>query len=604
MAVGFDKLERRLERLEKFFSKKGRGSGRGSFAADGTPVSPLSLSAMSDSLFRTFPQPSFIRPTSTRMVARQEVSVTKRSQSLPETPGTPRLMSLTQTLEEEPTPRTSISRPPRIPKRSSSLSPARRPASLASLGELLEFSFANTPRSRTAIKLESRSRSGSISPKAQSNRQRQFEEVQDVRSAPRRHQHPITPPPSAEYDKSFASTKQGYQTGLPATRISATPPPEELTPEPSPKLSPLLSYESDSSEMDQCTQPQRPRSLGAFTSLSKEAKPPLRRSVSCSSFGVSKSMPKFDPPSKEATSAGNEKREEKSAQSRRHHPTSREPSVSDFLSLSDDDVAGDTSVPLARLPLSSKPPSCALPPDPPGLVLSPQVSAGTRLLTLSPPLATRPATAAAFEAARIAGRYRFDLVYVVNLWPNRMGSTSSSIAPEELSSSRTTNGTQRVEMTGRLLAAYGLPYIKSPFRISESVHLKVLRTEGWLEYRCENVTAEEFSRGYSCSFYTGHSLGRRSKPTDKGPAEGTSRDRKRTPPNRGVVFAAYRLPRADGRDLQSNETQLASLRMDAETLVDLLIDMHMTQRQRRLAPPLGCFAAGPSSISDSRILSV
>jgi hypothetical protein len=608
MAVGLDKLERRFERLEKFFSKKRRGSSRG---ADGTSVSPLSLSAMSDSLFRTFPQPSFIRPTSTRMLAREEVSLTyrpeQRSQSLPETQGTPRLMSETATLEEELTPRTSISQPPRIPKRSSSLSPTRRPASLASLGELLEFSFANTPRNRTAAKQqpESRSRSGSISPKTQPNRKLHLDKLQGVHGAPRRHQHAITPPPSAEYDKSFASTKQGYQNGLPSMNDPETPPTGELTPEPSPKFASLLGYESDTSEMDETAQPQRPRSLGDSAGLLREAKVSLRRSVSCSSLGKPKPAPKVDPPSNKATSGVDKKPGEKPTQTRRRHGASREPSVSDFLSLSDEDVSGDSAAPLARLPVSSKPPSCALPPDPPGLVLSPQVSVGTRLLTLSPPLATRPATAAAFEAARIAARYRFDLVYVVNLWPNRMGSTSSSLAAGELSP-RTTGGNSRVEMTGRLLAAYGLPYIKSPFRISESVHLKALRTQGWLEYRCENVTPEEFSRGYSCSFYTGHSLGRRSKSADKGAAKGTSRDRKGTAPNRGVVFAAYRLPRADGHDLQSSEAELASLRIDAETLVDMLIDIHMTQRQRRLVAPSGCFAAGAGTppTSNSAVVSI
>ncbi|KAK4444286.1 hypothetical protein QBC34DRAFT_415500 [Podospora aff. communis PSN243] len=607
MAVGLDKLERRFERLEKFFSKKRRGPGR---AADGSLVSPLSLSAMSDSLFRTFPQPSFIRPTSTRMLAREEVSLTyrpeQRSQSLPETQTTPRLMSETPTLEEEPAPRTSISQPPRIPKRSSSLSPTRRPASLASLGELLEFSFANTPRTCTAAKHqpESRSRSGSISPKTQPNRKPHFDERPGVYGAPRRQQHPITPPPSAEYDKSFASTKQGYQDGLPLMGAPKTPTTGELTPEPSPKFASLLGYESDTSEMDETAQSQRPRSLGGSAGLFREAKVSLRRSVSCSSLGKPKPGPKVDPPSDKATSRDAKKTEEKSTHNRRRHGASREPSVSDFLSLSDEDVSGDSAAPLARLPVSSKPPSCALPPDPPGLVLSPQVSAGTRLLTLSPPLATRPATAAAFEAARIAARYRFDLVYVVNLWPRRMGSSSSSFAPGELSP-RTTDGTPRVEMTGRLLAAYGLPYIKSPFRISESVHLRALRTQDWLEYQCENVTPEEFSRGYSCSFYTANSLGRRSKSTDKGATEGTSRDRKGTAPNRGVVFAAYRLPRADGQDLQSSQAELDALRMDAEALVDMLIDIHMTQRQRRVVAPSARFAAGAGTppTSNNAVLS-
>ncbi|KAK0657100.1 hypothetical protein B0T16DRAFT_51834 [Cercophora newfieldiana] len=597
MAVGLDKLEKRLERLEKYISKKKRDLSRGSFAIDGKPLSPLSLSAMSDSLFRTFPQPSFIRPTSTRMLAREEVSLTcrpeQRSQSLPETSSTHQHVSLTSALEGEPAPSSGISQPPQIPKRSSSLSPTRRPASLASLGELLEFSFANPPRKRTAAKSpsETRSRSGSISPKAQLNRARHSDDLQDVHPA-RYGRHPITPPPSAEHDKSFPSTKLNYQSGLPAT-----PPAGELTPEPSPKFERSLDYVPGEPQAGSAIRAQRPRSLDISTSLAREAGAPLRRSASCSP----KSSPSSDPLPTKIVLTGDERLASKASRTRRQLAGSKEPSVSDFLSLSDEDVAGDASAPFARLPLSSsKPPSCALPPNPPGLVLSPQVSAGTRLLTLSPPLATRPATAAAFEAARIAARYKFDLVYVVNLWPSRIGGGNSSLGPRLTTEGNVSLHSPRVEMTGRLLAAYGLPFIKSPFRISESVHLKVLRTEGWLEYRCENVTSEEFSRGYSCSFYTGHSLARRSKSTDRG----VSKERKGLSPNRGIVFAAYKLPRADGCDLQSDEAELASLRMDAETLVNMLIDIHMTQRQRRPMPPAGCLAAGAGTLPTSHSTSL
>jgi len=178
MAVGLDRLERKLEKLERFFKKR-RVSAEGS-----TTTNPSS--SKSDSIFRTFPQPPFIRPTSTRMLAREELSLpvrpTQRSQSLPEPPSTPRLLSLTSD-EAEPTaslaplPLSSprLSQPPCIPKRSSSLSPNRRPASLASLAELLEFSFANPPRQRAfaqSTSLTSRSRSGSISPRAQLDRKR------------------------------------------------------------------------------------------------------------------------------------------------------------------------------------------------------------------------------------------------------------------------------------------------------------------------------------------------------------------------------------------------------------------------------------------------
>lgn len=129
-------------------------------------------------------------------------------------------------------------------------------------------------------------------------------------------------------------------------------------------------------------------------------------------------------------------------------------------------------------------------------------------------------------------------------------------------------------MTGRLLAAYGLPSIMSPFRISTPVHQKVLRSGNWLEYRCETATIEEFSRGYSCSFYTGYIPDGRDQPVELGGSEAKMKKRKCKAPNRGVVFAAYRLPRPDGSDNGSDTKELEALRRDAETLVDMLININ------------------------------
>ncbi|KAK5658875.1 hypothetical protein OQA88_1689 [Cercophora sp. LCS_1] len=595
MAVGLDRLERKLDALEKFFRKR-RGSGRDAPSQTNTPAAPRK----SDSIFRTFPQPSFIRPISSRMMAREEVSImvrsTQRAHSLPESPSTPRLISLTSQPEDEPKPSSPPTspracQPPRIPKRSSSLSPTRRPASLASLAELLEFSFANSSRQRDATRPPlsiSRTRTVSISPKAQPDRRRHSEESQ--KSTPfQRQPITITPPPSAEYDKSFGSLPDVFQKGLPAM-----PPPSEPTPEPSPRLVPLPDPEVGELDVDERLEITRPRSFDETIIFPKEARIALRESLSFESLAALKASVKT-------------------------FPILKEPAVSDFLSLSDDDIADDTPAPastateaptcppvpqptppplalntsIAQQAAVSKPPAYSLPLDPPVLVASPQITAGTRLLTLSPPLATRPATAAAFEAARIASKYRFDLVYVVNLWPNRMGSIStrnSTIPPPSPSPSTPrpsidvppspTSPTTRTGMTGRLLAAYGLQYVTSPFRISAPVHSKVLRSEGWLEYCSDEDQLEGFSRGYSRSFYTGRSPDGRGQPVDDD-ADGKPRRRRGIAPNRGVVFAAYRFPRADGTSLASDADELEALGRDAETLVDMLIDIHMTQRQRR-----------------------
>ena len=621
MAVGLDRLERKLEKLERFFKKR-RVSAEGS-----TTTNPSS--SKSDSIFRTFPQPPFIRPTSTRMLAREELSLpvrpTQRSQSLPEPPSTPRLLSLTSD-EAEPTaslaplPLSSprLSQPPRIPKRSSSLSPNRRPASLASLAELLEFSFANPPRQRAfaqSTSLTSRSRSGSISPRAQLDRKRHSDVPDRTQLSLRQQYQALTPPPSAEHDKTFDPAALVFQ---------ATPKPGDLTPAPSPRLVPLLEAEPNELETSRGIMPQRPKSLDAGYKFSRESRNTLRKSLSFSTLAELRS-----------TSRDNLK----------------EPALGDFLTLSDDDIADDASATLTatsdssqsetpglldslmpampssparetlpavtasparintptQFSAASKPPTFALPPSPPVLASPPQISPGTRLLTLSPPLATRPATAAAFEAARIATKYRFDLVYVVNLWPSRLGSFQDSSSAQSPSSDlfspvSPTTGNSRVELTGRLLAAYGLPSVVSPFRISNSVHLRVLRKDGWMEFRYDDAKSDEFSRGYCRAFYTGHSPDGRERQGDGDSNEFKSRRRRSPLPNRGIVFAAYRLPLPDKTNLDTDAEELEDLCLDAETLVDMLIDIHMTQRQRRPTASRRCIpsdTASPSRIGTS-----
>jgi hypothetical protein len=143
-------------------------------------------------------------------------------------------------------------------------------------------------------------------------------------------------------------------------------------------------------------------------------------------------------------------------------------------------------------------------------------------------------------------------------------------------------------VTGRLLAAYGLSSIMYPFRISAPVHQEVLRTEGWLEYRNATGATDEFARGYSCSFYTGHSPARGGSPTDN--PKRPRNNNKPKPANRGIVFAAFRLPNQDGTPVCSDAAELEELHGDAEALVDMLIEIHMAQRQ---TTPRRCAATGP-----------
>jgi hypothetical protein len=140
-----------------------------------------------------------------------------------------------------------------------------------------------------------------------------------------------------------------------------------------------------------------------------------------------------------------------------------------------------------------------------------------------------------------------------------------------------------------------------PFQISGPVHEKILRTEGWLEYRNKTGALDEFARGYSCSFYTGHSPSRRRDDADTSAA--TTPDGKQPrqqppknnrPANRGIVFAAFRLPREDGSAVGCDEHQLEALHRDAEALVNMLIDIHKAQQRQRGPPatPSRCVGGG------------
>ncbi|KUI57538.1 hypothetical protein VP1G_04855 [Cytospora mali] len=233
----------------------------------------------------------------------------------------------------------------------------------------------------------------------------------------------------------------------------------------------------------------------------------------------------------------------------------QDPPVQEFLTLTDEDIAE------IKIKAPSKPPT-RLPPPPPVLPpngRSPAFVPNKRVSTMhSPSLA--PDEVAAFQAARIAKKYDFDFLYIVNFWPSHMShlhrpsdaskhsshssstissATSSSSKPPSILYSPTSdcattkNSTPRNSMqapseggsyhiadccpdsastsprsgriTGRLLAGYGLNTLEAPFRLSAKAHRKILRegTDGWIEYRKSDAQENEFARGYARSFYTG-----------------------------------------------------------------------------------------------------
>lgn len=84
-----------------------------------------------------------------------------------------------------------------------------------------------------------------------------------------------------------------------------------------------------------------------------------------------------------------------------------------------------------------------------GLSIS-QCRTASSPLTLTPPRTSQPAAATDFEAARIARRYDFDLIYAVNLWTGQGPPTSSVTNDASLN-----DGSEK-QLIGRLLATHGL----------------------------------------------------------------------------------------------------------------------------------------------------
>ncbi|KAJ9164836.1 hypothetical protein NKR19_g1086 [Coniochaeta hoffmannii] len=324
-----------------------------------------------------------------------------------------------------------------------------------------------------------------------------------------------------------------------------------------------------------------------------------------------------------------------------------EPTVETFLSLSDDDIAdGPPITPPATPPSRQSCPTrlgsgCAptfdLPPDPPVFQMPSPRSGSKRyspLICLSSPLTSRPAKVAAFECQRIAQRFNFDLIYIVNLWPEHLAhpsqpSSSSIPAPghslgsprraSRSSSNRNNNNNNTpprspssrpaphhhsIPLKGRLLAGHGLANLQTPFMISSAAHTKILRQDGWVEWRDESPSPDHFSRGYSRAFYAGvspepscpksppsdanlNNNNNNNKSNNSNNAIPSLSEKRRSQNqqsrynNRGIVFAAYRLPRADGAAVGADRAQLEALYGEAETLVEMLLDIHKTERSRR-----------------------
>ncbi|CCF42453.1 hypothetical protein CH063_12449 [Colletotrichum higginsianum] len=519
-----------FDRLEKLFSR------RKDLTIQTDQSMPDSTGPRGASVDRSFPQPSFIRPNVSRMKAREERIVAsqneKRAQSLPEAQSERISIHLAHLSSSSTTALT-------LPTRSMSLSHRRESQPVASLRG---FDFPLPPTSPS---------SGSPfgSPKTLPTSHKV--------SLEHRHSSVILPPnrshtpPGSDHDDD--SSIKGSQ-GRPSSSLSR----DLLTPAASPEMKPIHDTRSqDSAEL--CLA--KRKAAAATTRRRREEKAAALRRPQ----GQSRPHRSITSPS-QILKGGN---------------------VTDFFTLSDDDILEEEpefedapGTPMTPAPLR-------LPPSPPTPAST--VSSFRSKRRTSSIYTDDVAKEGALQVAQIAAKHKFDLIYIVNLWPES-GSESSSPTFRSSMDFSSRPGSKRNSllgpmegpmvdsspgMTGRLLAAYGLSNLTSPFRISATVQSKILKQEGWMEYRSDDAQAGEFARGYGHAFHT--DTGRRGS-TNSSPRSSSVRDISLN--DHGIVFAAYRHPGKGSGAAGCTKEELEALRVDAEGLVDYLVAIHKARRLR------------------------
>lgn len=594
--------------LEKFFSRKkyAAASNRRRSTPDpnihgSVPPSP----EQPDATEVVFPQAPYLRPTAFRMCARDNDLAPpskpgshlspSHSQRTQRTQRTARLSSAESHDMNSIRRQGSLSSNGslRIPERKSSAQTRQHDTPF---GGMVPVQLPREPR-RSADDIDRRAQfilSKNLFPQPpRKNTHNALMEALEIFPAPR----VDTPPPSDHDESSLNSPKSPTHPHIP----SSVPLLSQPTPGPSPEMIPMR--DSLMSE---------PKSSGEF--------PPTPNST----FSR-----KTAPDDQESTSIPQTQPTNTSSMPK---AVLQDPNTRDFLMLRDDDVAEARPARPTRpaRPVTYSQPPRELPPPPPVLppsARSPPFSQVTNHAMPASRVARRPIEVAALEAARIATKYDFDLLYIVNFWPTRMAHlhdncvgkqasvpaspTESIMEPRPLLSSSGSsrfstprhsmqallqananpcsnradhpNVHSRTGMTGRVLAAFGLDKIEAPFRLSSAAHKKILRTNGWIEWRQDNAKEDEFARGWACNFYAGHapSNGIQSTPeTESEIRKGKGKPRKKELNNRGIVFAAYRKPRGNGGTVHSGAAELAALYGEAEALVDLLLDFHVMQRKQ------------------------
>lgn len=506
-----------LDRLERLFSKRKSAPARDTTVSNiNGSAPPASAQPGHDSplLEVIFPPPSFIRPTANRMHARDEfelpspISVAHTSSSSSARNSRrhshfdPREMTDT-TGRRRSGPSTTASSF-HLPSRTSSLLTRRHDRKAG--GGLIQLQL---PGGTTST-----DKPPPLSPQSPAKDTISTSEDQKVAQRRLLEALPIYPgvkvetPPASDQDEfNFPSPPSSTRGRLPPAILSP------FTPEPSPDMIPqrdsILSEPKTSSEL---------RRESVSTAPSRSRRTTLATISSTALLDDDWRDSYVDDP--------------QVAISPERSTVFQEPKVQDILALTADDLAEVRTKAPSNPPLRLPPPPPVLPPG----VRSPSFSSHIRGSNMLAPLA--PDEVAAFQAARIAKKYDFDFLYVINFWPKEMShlhrpsdasnhpsipsssalsSPTSSFskppsvlysptsdypttknstprhslqaAPSEAeSSSNASSDPQHIPdccpgvgppprpaTAGRLLAAYGLSSLDGPFRPGARAHKKILR---------------------------------------------------------------------------------------------------------------------------------
>ncbi|RGP62484.1 hypothetical protein FLONG3_10213 [Fusarium longipes] len=498
--------------LERFFVKKKAPAA----------LNDQAQPASAPSTIPQFPSPSFIRPKASRMAAREEVRKQPASR-VPSFPGpvSPQQMDFTNI--QSPTSRSDSHQSQYSPLKTSFMPTQAEPF----LDNFDVYKFPRPPTSQGGTSASSSTRDPKSSMEAPSERSLPLRSPRKREVGASRLE---TPPSSDLEDEAKSSPKYLRDKELPALPQQKPP-----TPDSSPELRPLHIAQLTASKSIDILNKAVYRDIRRHFTKTLDQRP-LQKAASLTSQ---------EPYANRLSISSS---------------TLREPDFNEFFELSDDDIA--ELAPEETADVEAMP--CA--------AYSTPGSTRSSLLVLTPPLhASKPAVAGAFEAARIAARYDFDFVYVVNLW------TDNSQTQSDVSTNLDSPGKKFRPLAGRLLASYGMENVNAPVQISTASHRKILKTPGWIEYRPQSFRDDEFARGYAHAFHTGR--GSEDGSATSRNSASSSASMQSSNPNRGIVFAAYRAPRADG-SLACTKADLINLHKDAEALVEMLVDINVTSQLR------------------------